>query len=96
MQHLEIAISPLVGCISMTVYADWDTRLPGKLDDGDVSPDMEVLPPDRYGLIVNISISAMSLQDRHDFLKICTKCMDFYVLGETTPSIAQFRWHNEN
>lgn len=51
---MEIAIATLVGSITMTVYADWNTKLPGNLEDHDLRPDIEVLPQDRRGL-TNIS-----------------------------------------
>ena len=182
MQHMEISISQLLGCISMTLYADWDTKLPANIDDADVRPDMEALPVDRPGLtsmshclwryfvlylnrafrrpdqgavwmkaadgslsdkdallerfrkplaekflqhcelvnplhvniqisvqsfllaiqrairqpdVTNTKISEMPQSARDDFLKICTKCMDYYILAETTASIAHFRWHNQ-
>ena len=185
MQHMEISISQLVGCISMTLSADWDVKLPANLEDGDIRPEMTALPPDRPGLtgmshclwryyvlhlhrtmrapdqgsgatwvtsnhvllakndslsecyrrllgekflqhcelvnplhvhiqigiqnyllalqrgirqpqIASARISEMPQSARDEFLKICTKCMDYYVLGETTPSIAHLRWHHES
>ena len=41
-------------------------------------------------------LSEMLRSDRDRFLKICIKCMDYYILAETTPSVAHLRWHHEN
>ena len=166
----------------MTLYADWDTKLPANIEDADVGPDIQALPPDRQGLtsmshciwryfvlylnrefrrpdqgavwmtagkiplsnkdalverfrkplaekflqhcelvnplhihiqisiqsfllatqraihqpdVINTKTSEMTQAARDDFLKICTKCMDYYILAETTPSITHFRWHNQ-
>ena len=50
MQHMEISISQLLGCIFVTLYADWDTKLPANIKDADVQPDTQTLPSDRFGL----------------------------------------------
>lgn len=50
MQHMDIMIAQLLGCLPMTLHADWDTKLPGNIDDDDVQPGMETLPSDRKGL----------------------------------------------
>lgn len=50
MQHLEIAVSQLVGTIAMSLYADWDTALPASIEDDDLTPDMNTLPAERHGL----------------------------------------------
>lgn len=186
MQHMDIMLFQVLGCLSMTLYAEWDTKLPANLDDQDFSPEMEVLPPDRYGLtsishclwryhilyeqrlarhsdkfhkdfawltsprvsvvekeayvervsrtmgekfvqhcellnplhvsiqigirsfilaikrivhqpgVANMKISNMPKRERDEFLRNTVECLEYYILGETTPSIAQFRWHNEN
>ena len=187
LQHMEIAIAQLVGTISMTIYADWDTKVPKNLEDHDLRPDIQTLPPDRRGLttmshclwryqilamqriarqpdgsatkalswmlsprvplvdkdalidateralgeqflqhceplnplhvliqigirafilaarrnvrqpaLINAKISEMSPHEREDFLRICTKCLEYYVLGETTESLKGFRWYGEN
>jgi len=186
MQHMEIMISQLLGCISITLYADWDAKLPANLEDNDIRPGIEALPSDRRGLtsmshclwryhllyqqriprhsdlpqkdfawitssqvsmaekdafieqtartlgekfvqhcellnplhvsiqigirsfilamkrvvhqpgVANTKISEMPKRDRDDFLKNSIECLEYYILGETTQSIAQFRWHNEN
>ncbi|MCJ1285456.1 hypothetical protein MMC26_004796 [Xylographa opegraphella] len=49
----------------------------------------------RQPLMANIRISDMSLADRNEFLKNCMKTMDYYILVQTTPAIARFRWHYE-
>jgi hypothetical protein len=183
LQAVDISNSQLLGCVSMTLYAEWDANLPGNLEDSDITPDLATLPPERPGLTsmshcmwryqilyghrsgrgkesvgtwlpnMNVSsarkaafierarqplaekflqhcepvnplhvhiqigiqnfllamhrgiyqpsftgtkISEMSQSERDDFLKICVKCMDYYILAETTPSIANFRWHHES
>jgi hypothetical protein len=186
MQHMEIMISQIVGCLSMTLYADWDTKLPGNIEDIDTSLGMESLPPDHSGLtgmshclwryhilylqrsarhsdtsqkdfawltssqvpraekeafieqtgrilsekfvqhcelldplhviiqigirsfilamrrvvyqpgVANTKISEMPKRDRQEFLKNSMDSLEYYVLSETTPSIAQFRWYSEN
>ena len=50
LQYMEISIAQLVGAIIMTIYADWDTKLPKNLEDHDLRPDIQTLPPDRHGL----------------------------------------------
>ena len=46
-------------------------------------------------LMANTRISDMSLGDRDNFLKNCTKTMDYYILVKTTPTLAHFRWYYE-
>lgn len=50
MQHMEIMISQLLGSISITLYADWDAKLPANLKDNDIHPGIETLPFNRCGL----------------------------------------------
>ncbi|KAF2228194.1 hypothetical protein BDZ85DRAFT_13038 [Elsinoe ampelina] len=50
MQYMEIMISQLLGCISVTLYCNWDAKLPSNLDDEDVKADTRELPPEREGL----------------------------------------------
>ncbi len=50
LQHMEISTAKLVGSITMTIYADWDTKLPKNLEDHDLRPDIQALPPVRRGL----------------------------------------------
>lgn len=47
---MEILASQLLGCISMTLYGNWNTRLPSNLEDEDVHSEIEILPPNRSGL----------------------------------------------
>ena len=186
MQHMEIMISQILGCLSMSLYANWDTKPPSNLEDEDFRPDMKALPPDRRGLtsishclwryhvlyqqriprhpdqpqkdfawmtsshvpmaekdafieevartlsekfiqhcellnplhvsiqigirsfilamkrlvhqprVANTRISEIPKGEREDFLKNSIESLEYYVLGETTESIARFRWHNEN
>ena len=49
----------------------------------------------RLPLMASTRISDMSRIDRDDFLRNCMKTMDYYILVQTTPTIAQFRWHYE-
>ncbi|MCJ1309068.1 hypothetical protein MMC25_002723 [Agyrium rufum] len=178
MQQVELFLTLVVGCAPLSVYANWDTKIPRNLEDSDFSPDMRTLPPNRPGLtsmsqvmqtyeilhyiqdlaqkgaawfqstnvsatgrdaiveyirkelvdkflqycelvnpmhlniqikvqsfllavqrsarqplLVNTRISDMPKGDRDDFLKICTKTMDYYILAMITPSISQWRWH---
>jgi hypothetical protein len=187
LQHMEVDVGLLTGNISMTIYSDWDTKLPRNLDDCDLHPDIQNMPPGHRGLtnishclwryqilhmqrdtrqldgsvkkalpwmlspqvslaekdamidiceqtlgeqflqyceplnplhihiqigvrlmllaarrvarqpaLVNVKISEMSPHEREEFLRICTKCLDYYLLSETTESLRGFRWHNEN
>jgi hypothetical protein len=50
----------------------------------------------RQPALINAKISTMSARERHDFLKICKKSLEYYILSETTESLKGFRWHNEN
>lgn len=50
LQHMEIWIAQSVGSFTMTVYADWNTKLPKSLEDHDLRPEIQILPPDRHGL----------------------------------------------
>lgn len=185
LQHLEIAVAQLVGSITMTIYADWNTKLPSNLEDRDLHADTQTLPPGRRGLtsmshclwhneilylqrvnrgpdgkiegmgwltsphvplatkdakidvtertlnekflqycepldplhtliqigvrsfvlsarrvcrqpaLVNAKITEMSLQERNEFLKICMKTLEYYVLLQTTESLRKFQWHLE-
>lgn len=61
---LTLLARHLFGSITMTVYADWDTKLPTNLEDADLSPDIETLPPARRGL-TTISSSLWRYQMLH-------------------------------
>lgn len=50
LQQLEIQTATHVGSMTMTIYAEWDSKLPSNLEDRDLHPDMQVLPPERRGL----------------------------------------------
>jgi len=50
LQNMEIMTAQLTGSITMTIYADWDAALPQNLEDQDLRPDMQALPPERHGL----------------------------------------------
>jgi len=50
MQHMEIMIAQILGCISITIYANWDTQMPANIEDKDMYPDISFLPTDRRGL----------------------------------------------
>ena len=50
LQNMEMMIAQLTGSITMTIYADWDAALPRNLEDQDLRPDMQALPPERHGL----------------------------------------------
>ena len=186
LQHMEIAIAQLVGSITLTIYADWDTKLPKNLEDHDLHADIQALPPDRNGLttmshclwryqilymqramrqpdgmrkglswmlsprvplvdkdaiidtcekalseqflqhweplnplhvliqigvrsfilaarrsarqpaLINAKISDMSPREREDFLGICTKLLEYYILSKKTEELKGFQWYNEN
>jgi hypothetical protein len=50
MEHMEIMISQVLGCLSLTLYAHWDTRLPANLEYNDIRPGIDTLPPELHGL----------------------------------------------
>lgn len=186
MQQMDLMISQLIGCLSLSLYASWDAKMPSNLDDDDIQPGMKTLPSARGGLtsmshclwrygilyeqrnprhsdlhqkdfawitsphisvdekkvffeqaarslnetyvqhcellnplhvaiqigirsfilamkrvayqtgIANNKLTEMPYHDREDFLKNSIECLEYYMLGETTQSVAKFRWHNEN
>lgn len=187
LQHMECDMGLLIGNISMTIYADWDTKMPSNLEDRDLYPNLETLPAPRRGLtnishclwryqilymqretrssrgvptkalpwmlspsisltekdamidiceatlgsqflqyceplnplhvhiqigvrlfvlaarrvarqpaLVNVKISEMSTRERDEFLGICRRCLEYWVLSEGTESLRGYRWHNEN
>ena len=186
LQYLELTISAVVGSMSLTIFADWDTALPANLEDDDFQLDLETMPPERKGLtsmshclwryrilymqrqsrptsgpvldiawllsphvptaekdaqiditektlanlflqhcellnplhiyiqvgirqlvlaarrtarqpaLVNAKISEMSMAERDDFLDICIKGLEYYMISQTTESLEGFKWHNEN
>jgi hypothetical protein len=183
---METIIAQLTGSFTLTVYGDWDTKLPRNIEDHDVRPNIQTLPPNRRGLttmshclwryqllhmqriapqpdgsekgwlymlsphvpisekdstvdaiekalgeqflqhceplnplhvhiqigvrgfilmarrlarqpaLINAKISQMSPHEREDLLRICIKCLDYYILSGTTESLRGYRWHNEN
>lgn len=50
LQDMEIHIAQLTGNIALTIYADWNTKLPRNLEDHDLRYDIGTLPPERCGL----------------------------------------------
>ncbi|OCK74842.1 hypothetical protein K432DRAFT_257586, partial [Lepidopterella palustris CBS 459.81] len=50
LQFMELAIARLVGTLSLTIFANWDTKIPSNLEDGDFCPDLEVMPGERKGI----------------------------------------------
>ncbi|MCJ1476236.1 hypothetical protein MMC13_004902 [Lambiella insularis] len=52
LEHMEIFVAKLTGCYTLTIYSDWDTKLPRNLEDHDLNPDTQVLPPARHGLTI--------------------------------------------
>ena len=50
LQNIEIGVAQLVGSLTMTIYGQWDTKLPSNLNDRDLRPDMQTLPLERRGL----------------------------------------------
>ena len=185
LQQLECTIAQLVGSITMTIYAEWDTKLPRNLEDRDLRPSIEALPSERHGLtsmshclwqyqilklqrdnrgpdgkiegigwlmsphvsladksakidmtertlnemflqhcepleplhtliqigvrsfvlaarrltrqpaLVNAKISEMSSEEREDFLRICMKSLEYYILLRKTESLRKFQWYSE-
>jgi hypothetical protein len=185
LQYIDITVAGLVGSLSLTSFAGWDTKLPANLEDEDLSMDMQVLPDARKGLtgmsfclwsyhilymqrrmrepnkrnhdlmwllssdvsladkdnqistlqnelatmflqhcellnpfhvyiqigirqlilaarrtarqpaLVNAKISEMSRSERDDFLDICIKGLEYFIVSQTTESLVRFRWHNE-
>ena len=186
LQHMEISIAALTGSITMTIYADWNTKLPANLEDQDLCATTQVLPSDRYGLtnmshclwryrildiqrnsrqpdgtrkdlpwmlsphvplnekdamidlterilgekflqhceplnllhvhmqvgvrsfilaarrvarqpaLINAKISEMSRHEREDYLGLCTKGMEYYLLLEKNEALKGFQWHSDN
>ncbi|KAF2440245.1 hypothetical protein P171DRAFT_488975 [Karstenula rhodostoma CBS 690.94] len=50
LQFLELAVSRLVGALSLTIFATWDTQMPSNLEDSDFNPTTEIMPVERKGL----------------------------------------------
>lgn len=50
LQFMELAIARLVGTLSLTIFANWDTKIPSNLEDGDFCPGLEVMPGERKGI----------------------------------------------
>lgn len=186
LQDMEIAIGSLTGSITLTIYADWNTKLPKNLEDHDIRPDVQVLPPDRHGLttmshclwryqilymqrstrlpdgtrknllwllsphvplsskdaeiditeqilgekflqhcepvnplhlhiqigvrsfvlaarrvarqpaLINARISEMSLREREDYLGLCMKSLEYYLLSVKTEALKSYQWHSDN
>lgn len=49
----------------------------------------------RQPALVNAKISEMSQRERDDFLSLCTKSLEYYILSQTTESLEGFQWYNE-
>ena len=50
LQFMELAIARLVGTMSLTIFANWDTKIPSNLEDSDFCRDLEVLPGEQKGI----------------------------------------------
>jgi hypothetical protein len=50
LQFMELATARLVGTLSLSIFATWDTKTPGNLEDSDFNPMTEVMPIERKGL----------------------------------------------
>ncbi|KAL5420897.1 hypothetical protein PMIN04_006074 [Paraphaeosphaeria minitans] len=183
LQFMELATARLVGTLSLTIFATWDTKTPSNLEDDDFNPTTEVMPVERKGLtsispclwrysilqrrrnllgknnagdlswmlsphlslvekdakideleniladkflrhcelvnplhvhiqigvrqfvlaarsnvrqptLVNAKISELLPHVRDDLLTISKKSLEYFVMGQTTPSIAGFKWGN--
>lgn len=186
LQSMEMAIAQLVGSITMTIYVDWDTKMPRNLEDRDLHTDIQVLPPDRNGItnmshclwryqilymqratqqpggfrkdfswllspsvplldkdtmidktekalgerflqhcdplnplhvqiqigvrsfilgarrvarqpaLINAKLSEMSPREREDFLGVCAKSLEYYVLSREMEALGGFQWQNDD
>lgn len=183
LQFMELATARLVGTLSLTIFATWDTKTPSNLEDDDFNPATEVMPVERKGLtstspclwrysilqrrrdllgknnpgdlswmlsphlslgekdakideleqiladkflrscelvnplhvhmqigirqfalaarsnvrqptLVNAKISELLPHVRDDLLEISKRSLEYFVLSQTTPSIAGFKWGN--
>lgn len=184
LQFMDLSIARLVGTISLTIFANWDTKIPSNLEDDDFRLDLEAMPVESKGLtsispclwrysilqmrrealrknsseaitwivsphvtlaekdqkideiekmlaekflqhcellnplhvylqigirqfvlaarsnarqptLVNARISELDPQTRQDLFEICSKSLEYFVMSQTTPSIAGFRWGSE-
>ncbi|KAL1612090.1 hypothetical protein SLS60_000313 [Paraconiothyrium brasiliense] len=50
LQFMELSVARLIGVLSLTIFASWDTKMPSNLEDSDFSPTTEVMPNERKGL----------------------------------------------
>lgn len=50
LQFLEIAVARHVGSIPLSLFAEWDAKLPANLEDEDLTPDTQSLPAPRKKL----------------------------------------------
>ena len=186
LQDMETFIGSLTGSISLTIYADWNTKLPKNLEDHDLRPEVQVLPSDRNGLttmshclwryqllymqrseplpdgtrknlfwllsphvsvsdkdaeiditeqvlgekflqycepvnplhlhiqigvrsfvlaarrvarqpaLVNARISEMSPREREEYLGLCMKSLEYYLLSVKTEALKSYQWHSDN
>ncbi|KAF4977232.1 hypothetical protein FZEAL_6215 [Fusarium zealandicum] len=50
LQYMELTVARFVGSMTLTLFADWDSRMPSNLEDEDLSLDTTALPPERTKL----------------------------------------------
>ncbi len=50
LQSMEITVARIVGTLSLSTFASWDTKPPSNLEDSDFYPPPEVMPNERKGL----------------------------------------------
>lgn len=50
LQMQEVAVTRNLGTLNLTLYGEWDVKRPSNLDDADLRPDLESLPPPRKKL----------------------------------------------
>lgn len=50
LQFMELAVARLVGTLSLTIFATWDTKMPSNLEDADFSLTTDIMPDSRKGL----------------------------------------------
>ena len=46
--------------------------------------------------IVNAKLSQLSLPEREELLDVCSKSLEYFILGQENPSLQGYRWHWES
>lgn len=50
----------------------------------------------RQPALINAKISEMSAREREDFLGICIKSLEYYILSQKTEMLRDFHWHTQS